>query len=68
MSHPLQKAAVDAAAIASGLTAPWWVKAQFWAEYMTTWLGWFAALCAALLAAWRLWAFWHDRRNGKKDG
>ena len=61
LGHAAQKA-IDTATIGAGLSAPWWVPA------MTTWLGWIAALFAALLAIGRFVAFVRDWRNGRKDG
>jgi len=65
LGHAAQKA-LDTATIGAGLSAPWWVKAQFWIEYTTPWLGWIAAFFAALLAIGRFWAW--VRGNGRKDG
>lgn len=59
MNHTLQRV-VDAATVGAGLSAPWWVG------YTTQWLGWLAAIFAALLAIGRFWMFVRDWRNGKR--
>jgi len=58
--HALTKV-VDAVVIPTGLSAPWWV------QYMTTWLGWFAAICAAIVGAGRVLMMIRDWRSGKQD-
>jgi hypothetical protein len=57
MNHDLTKA-IDTVIIPAGLTAPWWV------QYSTTWLGWIAALAAAIVGIWRVVQLF---RNGKRD-
>jgi hypothetical protein len=57
MTHDFTKV-VDSVVIPAGLTAPWWV------QYSTTWLGWIAALAAAIVGVWRVVQLF---RNGKRD-
>jgi len=60
VNHTLQKVA-DIATIGVGGTAPIWVAIS------QTWLGWLAALCAALIGLIRLGIAIRDWRNGKRD-
>jgi ABC-type uncharacterized transport system permease subunit len=40
---------------------PWWV------QYSTTWLGWIAALAAAIVGIWRVVQLFRSGSNGKRD-
>ncbi len=58
MNHDLTKA-IDTVVIPAGLTAPWWV------QYSTTWLGWVAALAAAIVGVWRVVQLFRNSNKGE---
>ncbi len=58
MTHDLTKA-IDSVIIPAGLTAPWWV------QYSTTWLGWIAALAAAIVGIWRVVQLFRNSHKGE---